>query len=328
MSRATAMRAIRVHHPGGPEALKLEIVPTPELAPGKARVRIAFAGVNFIDVYHRTGAYPMALPLTPGSEGAGVVEAVGDGVTEVRVGDRAAWAMQPGSYAEQIVMDAWKLVPVPAEIELEVAAAVMLQGMTAHYLTQSTFPLQKGHVALVHAAAGGVGLLLTQVAKRRGARVIGTVSTEEKAALARAAGADEIVLYTKESFKEAARGQNGGRGVDVVYDSVGKTTFEDSLDSLRPRGYMVLFGQSSGPVPPIDSGALSRKGSLFFTRPTLAHHMSDRQELLWRSGDVFAWIMGKSLSVRVDRILPLEQAADAHRLLEARATAGKVLLQC
>lgn len=322
------MRAIRVHQPGGPEAMKVESVPPPAPGQGQARVRVAFAGVNFLDVYHRSGAYPMPLPLTPGSEGAGLVDAVGEGVVEPKVGDRVAWAMQPGSYAEQIVLDAWKLVPVPAAVSLELAAAVMLQGMTTHYLTHSTFPLQKGNVALVHAAAGGVGLLLTQIAKKRGAAVIGTVSTEEKAALARAAGADEVVLYTRASFKDVARRANGGKGVDVVYDSVGQTTFDDGLDSLRPRGMMVLFGQSSGPVPPVEPGTLNKKGSLFLTRPTLAHHITDRNELLWRSGDVFAWIADGSLSVRIDRILPLAQAAEAHRLLESRATAGKVLLEC
>ncbi len=327
MSQAS-MRAIRVHQPGGPEAMKLESVPPPAPGPGQARVRVAFAGVNFIDVYHRTGAYPMALPLTPGSEGAGVVDAVGEGVVEPKVGDRVAWAMQPGSYAEQIVLDAWKLVPVPTAVQLDMAAAVMLQGMTAQYLTHSTFPLRKGHVALVHAAAGGVGLLLTQMAKKHGASVIGTVSTEEKAALSLAAGADEVVLYTQASFKDAARRANGGKGVDVVYDSVGKTTFEDSLDSLRPRGMMVLFGQSSGPVPSIEPAALNKKGSLFFTRPALAHHVADRTELLSRAGKVFAWIADGWLSVRIDRVLPLEQAGEAHRLLESRATAGKVLLQC
>ena len=322
------MRAVRVHRTGGPEALELETVPTPEPGPGQARVRVAFAGVNFIDVYHRMGAYPMPTPFTPGSEGSGVVEAVGEGVTEPRVGDLVAWAMQPGSYAERVVMDAWKLVPVPAGVELELAAAVMLQGMTAHYLTHSTFPLESGHVALVHAAAGGVGLLLTQVAKKRGARVIGTVSTQEKAALARAAGADAVVLYTKESFRDAARAATGGRGVDVVYDSVGKTTFADGLDALRPRGMMVLYGMSSGPVAPLDPGVLNQKGSLFFTRPGLAHHVRDRRELTGRAGALFSWIADGSLSVRIERILPIADAAEAHRLLQGRATAGKLLLRC
>jgi NADPH2:quinone reductase len=321
------MRAIRVHRPGGPDELRLEEVPTPTPGPAQARVRVAYSGVNFIDVYHRSGAYPGQLPFTPGSEGAGVVDAVGDGDV-VRVGDRVAWAMHPGSYAEHAVVDAWKLVPVPDDVSLATAAAVMLQGMTAQYLTHTTFPLREGHVALVHAAAGGVGLLLTQVAKRRGARVIGTVSTEQKAALARRAGADDVVLYTKESFKDAARRLTGGRGVDVVYDSVGKTTFNDGLDSLRPRGYMVLFGQSSGAVPPIEPAILNPKGSLFLTRPSLAHYMLDRDELLGRAREIFALITQGALDVRIDRELPLAQAAEAHRLLEGRATAGKLVLAC
>ena len=257
----------------------IDDLPLPAPGPGQARVRLEFAGVNFIDVYHRSGAYPLPTPFVPGSEGAGVVDAVGAGVAEPRVGDRVAWAMQPGSYAECAVFDARPLVPVPDEIALDVAAAAMLQGMTAHYLTCSTFPLRPAHVALVHAAAGGAGQLITQMAKRRGATVIGTVSTEEKAALARAAGADEVVIYTRQSFRETARRANGGRGVDVVYDSVGRTTFEEGLDALRPRGMMVLFGQSSGPVPPVDPTILNKKGSLFLTRPSLAHHMADRAEL-------------------------------------------------
>jgi NADPH2:quinone reductase len=321
------MRAIRVHRTGGPEEMRLEDVPSPTPGPGQARVKVAFSGVNFIDVYHRTGTYPMPLPFTPGSEGAGVVDAVGDGA-KVRVGDRVAWAMHPASYAEQAVVDAWKLVPVPERVPLDTAAAVMLQGMTAHYLSHATFPLKKGHVALVHAAAGGVGLLLTQMAKWHGARVIGTVSTEEKAALSRAAGADDVILYTRENFKDAVRRLTDGRGADVVYDSVGQTTFADSLDSLRPRGYMVLFGQSSGPVAPFDPGLLAKKGSLFLTRPTLANYMSDRDELLARAGDVFSWIADRGLDVRIDHELPLADAPEAHRLLESRATSGKLVLAC
>ena len=321
-------RAVRVHNPGGPEAMVMEDVPIPTPAPGQARVRVAFAGVNFIDIYHRTGAYPLDLPFTPGAEGAGVVEEIGDGSPDLTEGDRVAWAMHPGAYAERSVVDTWKLVPVPAAVELDVAAAIMLQGMTAHYLSHSTFPLSEGHVALVHAAAGGVGLLLTQMAKKRGAVVIGTVSTEEKAALARAAGADEVVLYTQDDFTDAARSLTGGKGVDVVYDSVGASTFEASMDSLRPRGHLVLFGQSSGPVSPLDPGELNRRGSLFFTRPGLAHYVADRSELLWRARDVFSWIADGSLSPRIDRVLPLDLAGEAHELLEGRATAGKVLLKC
>lgn len=322
------MRAIRVHRTGGPEELTLEQVAHPRPGPGQASVRVAFAGVNFIDVYHRSGLYPMALPLTLGSEAAGVVDAVGEGVAEVRVGDRVAYAMQVGSYAEHALVEAWKLVPVPAEVPFEQAAAVMLQGLTAHYLSHSAFPLGAGHVALVHAAAGGVGLLLIQVAKRLGARVIGTVSTPEKAELARAAGADEVVLYTKANFKDAARAFTDDKGVDVVYDSVGRTTFMDSLDALKRRGTMVLFGQSSGFAPPLDLGLLQSKGSLFVTRPTLAHYMADRAELLGRAADLFGWIGTGELSIRIDRIVPLANAAEAHRLLEGRATAGKVLLAC
>ncbi len=321
------MRAIRVHEPGGAEALRLDEVPIPEPGPGQARVRVAYVGVNFIDVYHRTGLYPLPLPLTPGSEAAGVVDAVGEGVDQVGVGERVAYAGEVGSYAEQVVVDASKLVPVPDDVDLKLAAAVMLQGMTAHYLTHSTFALGEGDTALVHAAAGGVGLLLVQLAKKRGARVIGTTSTEEKAELARGAGADEIVLYTRESFRDAARRFTDGRGVSVVYDSVGKTTFEDSLDSLRPRGMLVLFGQSSGKVPPFDASVLAAKGSLYLTRPSLGHYVAERDELLWRARDLFGWIERGELSVRIDRTLPLADAAEAHRLLEGRRTAGKVVLE-
>lgn len=321
------MRAIRVHQPGGPDALQLDEVPVPDPGPGQARVRLAYAGVNFIDVYHRTGLYPLPLPFIPGSEGAGVVDAVGEGVEEPRVGDRVAYAMQPGSYAEYAIIDAARLVPVPDDVGLELAAAVMLQGMTVHYLTHSTVALESGDTVLVHAAAGGVGRLLVQVAKRRGARVIGTTSTEEKAALAREAGADHVVLYTRECFLDAARRITDGRGVDVVYDSVGRTTFDDSLAALRPRGTLVLFGQSSGPVPPLDLMRLG-KGSLFLTRPSLAHYTADREELLWRAHDLFDWIGRGELSVRIDRVLPLAEASEAHRLLEGRQTTGKLLLEC
>lgn len=325
------MRAIRVHRTGGPEELRLEEVPIPDPGRGQARVRVEWAGVNFIDIYHRTGAYPLPLPLTPGSEGAGEVDALGEGVgggPSIRVGDRVAWAMERQSYADYVLVDAWRLVPVPDGVEQATAAAAMLQGMTAHYLTHSTFPLQPGQVALVHAAAGGVGLLLIQIAKLMGARVIGTVSTERKADLARAAGADEVVLYTRENFMQAARRLTNDRGVDVVYDSVGQTTFADSLDALRPRGCLVLFGQSSGPVAPIDPGLLGKKGSLFLTRPSLANYVADRPELLWRADEVFSWLRTGELSLRIDRELLLTEAAEAHRLLESRATAGKLLLSC
>lgn len=321
------MRAIRVYRTGCPEQMKLEELPTPEPGPGQARVRVVYSGVNYIDIYHRTGAYPTPVPFIPGSEGAGVVEAVGDGVN-LRPGERVAWAMQTGSYTQQALVDGWRLVPVPDGLELAAAAAVLLQGMTAHYLTHSAFALHQGHVALVHAAAGGVGLLMCQIARQAGARVIGTVSTEEKAALAHAAGADEVILYTKEDFREAVRRLTDRQGVDVVYDSVGKTTFAASLDCLRARGTLVLFGQSSGPVPAFDPHRLSEFGSLFLTRTSLAHYAADRAELLGRAQDLFTWLAAGQLSLRIDRELPLEAAAEAHRLLEGRATAGKLLLTC
>jgi len=321
------MKAIRVERPGGPEVLKLQDVPLPEPGPGQARVRIHHIGVNYIDIYHRTGLYPLDLPFTPGSEAAGVVDAVGEGVTEVKVGDRVAYAMHRGSYAEYAVVPAWILAPLPDEISFETAAAVMLQGLTAHYLTHSTFPIQPGHKVLVHAAAGGVGLLLVQMAKARGATVFGTVSTQAKAELAKAAGADEVILYTQEDFAEAIQTITGGEGLDCVYDSVGKDTFEKSLKCLRPRGYLVLFGQSSGPVPPVDLQILNSYGSLYVTRPSLAHYILDREELLQRTNDLFAWIKEKKLDVRIDSTFPLAQAAEAHKRLESRASSGKILLE-
>lgn len=322
------MTAIRVSRTGGPDVLASANVEAQEPQPGNARVRVRYAGVNFIDVYHRTGLYEVERPFTPGMEGAGEVEAVGEGVDDLAPGDRVAWAMSRGSYAERAVVPAWKLVRVPDDVSLKTAAAVMLQGMTAHYLARSTFELEAGHAALVHAAAGGVGLLLVQVARRMGARVIGTVSTEEKARLARDAGASETVLYTRESFLERARAFTGGEGVHVVYDSVGKDTFDDSLASLRPRGMLALFGQSSGPVPPVDPARLAGGGSLYLTRPSLGHYTADREELVERATDLFGWIMAGELKVRIDRVLPLAQAAEAHRLLQGRKTAGKVLLEC
>lgn len=322
------MKAIRVYHNGGPEVLRLEAVDVPEPGPGEVRVRIEFAGVNYIDVYHRTGLYPVPTPFIPGNEAAGTVDAVGPGVEEVKPGDRVAYAMEIGSYAEYAVVPASKLVPVPDDVESSTAAAVLLQGMTAHALTHSTFPLQEGHTALVHAAVGGVGHLLVQMAKRRGARVIATVSTEEKARLASELGADEVILYTREDFREAARRLTDGRGVDVVYDSVGQATFEGSLGSLRPRGYLVLYGQSSGPVPPFDPAVLGRRGSLFLTRPVLSHYVAEREELLRRAGDLFRWLGTGELRMRIDRILPLAEAAEAHRALEGRQTMGKLLLRC
>jgi len=320
------MKAIRVHAVGGPEVLVLEETPSPRPGPKEALVRLTAAGVNFIDIYHRIGLYPLPLPFTPGNEGAGVVEAVGPDVSEVKPGDRVAYAMATGSYAELAVVPAWRLVPIPDTVSFESAAAAMLQGMTAHYLAHSTFPLAPGHQALVHAAAGGVGLLLVQMAKKRGARVLGTVSTEAKADAARSAGADVVIRYTEEDFEAAARRETDGRGLDVVYDSVGKTTFDKSLRSLRPRGLLALYGQSSGPVPPFDPGELAKRGSLFLTRPSLAHYNLDRAELLERASDVLSWMERGELEVKIDRVLPLAQAAEAHRLLESRQTSGKLVL--
>lgn len=320
------MYAIRVAETGGPEQLVYADAPMPEPGPDQVRIKVAAIGLNFIDVYHRTGLYPLPRPFTPGLEIAGEVEALGSEVTEFAVGDRVATASAAGGYAEYALAPAAKLVRVPAELDLPRAAAVMLQGMTAHYLSFSTFPLKAGDTALIHAAAGGVGLLLVQLAKKLGARVFGTVGSAEKAELARAAGADEVILYDQENFTAAVRRLTDGRGVDVVYDSVGVSTFEGSLDSLRPRGYMVLFGQSSGPVPPFNLGLLNTKGSLFVTRPTLAHYISTRDELNWRAGDLFGWLAADELSLRIDRTYPLAEAAEAHRALESRATSGKVLL--
>lgn len=320
------MHAIRVHEYGGPEVLRYEDVPLPHPGPGEVRVKIAAAGVNFIDIYHRSGQYQGVLPLTPGMEAAGIVDAAGPDVADIKPGDHVAYAMQQGAYAEYAIVPAAKLVPVPPGVASQQAAAVMLQGMTAHYLAYSTYPLRQGDVALIHAAAGGVGLLLVQIARRCGAHVIGTVSTEEKAALARAAGAHDIILYTQEDFPDAVRRLTGGTGVHVVYDSVGRTTFEGSLACLRPRGYMVLFGQSSGAVPPFDPQILNAKGSLFLTRPSLGHYLLTRDELLWRAGDLFAWMASGELSVRIDSTYPLTDAAEAHRALASRATSGKLLL--
>ncbi len=320
------MKAIVVESPGGPEQLHLQDVPTPEPGPGQALVKIAAAGVNFIDVYFRTGFYKAPMPLTPGQEAAGVVEAVGSDVGEVAPGDRVAYATSRGSYAEYAVVPASALVKVPDAIDLKVAAAAMLQGMTAHYLTHSTHPLKEGEVALVHAAAGGVGLLLIQMAKMRGARVIGTVSTQAKADLAIEAGADAVVIYSRQDFEPEVRRLTDGRGVDVVYDSVGHATFTKSMICLRPRGTMVSFGQSSGPVGPIDPLVLNQMGSIFLTRPSLVHHVATRLELLWRADDLLGWIAAGKLNIRVDRTYKLSAVADAHRDLESRKTSGKLLL--
>ena len=320
------MRAIRVHDVGDADVLRLEEVPDPRPGPGEALVRVETIGVNFIEVYQRKGLYPLARPFTPGREAAGTVVAVGDGVTSPRVGDRVATEGLRGSYAELAVAPADRLVALPDGIDTRTGAAVMLQGMTGHYLATSTYPLSPGDTCLVHAAAGGVGLLLCQIAARRGARVIGTVSTPEKDALARATGAHEIIHYTRQDFVAEVRRLTGGRGVRVVFDSVGQATFEGSLDCLAPRGMLVLFGQASGPVPPFDPQRLNHKGSLFLTRPNLAHYVATREELVARSSDLLAWIADGSLRVHIDRSYALADAAAAHRALEARETTGKVLL--
>lgn len=320
------MRAIQVAEPGGPECLVLRDVADPEPGPGEARIQVSHAGVNFIDVYHRTGLYPKELPFIVGVEGAGVVDALGPDVDAVSPGDRVAWAMGPGSYAELAVVPAWKLVRLPEDVGTETGAALMLQGMTAHYLVNSTVELGPEDVALVHAASGGVGLLLVQLAKRRGATVIGTCSTEEKAERVRAAGADHVIRYTEQDFQPEVMRLTGGAGATVVYDSVGRATFAGSLDSLRPRGTLALFGQSSGKVEPFDPGRLASRGSLYLTRPSLGHYARDAEEVRWRGGEVLDAVREGALDVRIHDILPLPEAAAAHRLLEGRATSGKLLL--
>lgn len=323
---AVPVHAIRIHTTGGPEVLRYEELPQPHPAAGQVLVRVAASGVNYIDIYHRSGLYPLPLPATLGQEGAGTVEAVGPGVVGIQPGDRVAWSGIPGSYADYILAPAERLVGVPAHLGLEQAAAAMLQGMTAHYLACTTYPLAAGETCLVHAAAGGVGLLLVQIAKLRGARVIGTVSTAAKADLARQAGADYVIRYTEQDFEAEVRRITHGAGVQVVYDSVGRVTFEKSLNCLARRGMLVLFGQSSGPVPPFDPQILNQKGSLFLTRPSLAHYTATREELLSRAGEVLGWIAAGRLALRIHRTYPLARAAEAHRDLESRATSGKLLL--
>jgi len=320
------MKAIQVKQPGGPEAMELVELPVPEPKANEAVVKLAASGVNFIDVYQREGRYKVSLPFVLGQEGAGVVTAVGAEVKLVKAGDRVAYASILGSYAEYAAVPADKLVPVPSGVTDQQAAGAMLQGMTAHYLSHDTFPLKRGETALVHAAAGGVGLLLVQMAHNIGARVIATVSTEEKAKLARAAGADEVILYSQSDFEAETKRLTGGKGVDVVYDSVGKTTFEKGLNVLRPRGMMVLFGGSSGAVPPFDLIALSTKGSLYVTRPTLGAYTATREELVARSGAVFGMMAAGKLELRIEHTYPLAEAQRAHRDLEGRKTTGKLLL--
>ncbi len=320
------MRAVRVHEYGGPEAMRLEELATPKPGEGQALVRIEAAGLNYIDTYQRSGAYKNPLPYGLGLEGAGVVEAVGPGDTTVRAGDRVAWTGVPGSYATHNVVPADRLMTLPAGVDSRAGASAMLQGMTAHYLAHSTYPLKPGDACLVHAAAGGVGLLLCQMARRAGARVIGTVSTEEKAKLAREAGAHEVILYSHQDFEAEVKRLTGGKGLQVVYDAVGRDTFDKSLNCLATRGYMVLYGAARGPVPPLDAQVLNAKGSLFLTRPSLFHYIATRDDLVRRAGEVLGWIQKGELKLRIGATFPLAEAAQAHRDLEGRKTTGKVLL--
>jgi NADPH2:quinone reductase len=321
------MKAIQVSQVGGPEVLKLADLPMPSPQPNEAVVQIKAAGVNFIDVYLREGRYPAPLPFVNGQEAAGVVTDVGNEVTTFKAGDRVAYASVTGSYAEYAAVPANRLVKIPDELDFELAAAAMLQGMTAHYLLHSSYPLKSGETALIHAAAGGVGLLLVQMAKKIGARVIATAGTQVKAELALAAGADECIVYTESDFETETKRLTDGKGVHAVYDGVGKATFDKDLNILRPRGYLVLFGGSSGAVPPFDLIKLSQKGSLFITRPTLAHYTATREELEWRASDVLQWIVAGDLKLRIHKVYPLAEAAQAHRDLEGRKTTGKLLLK-
>jgi NADPH2:quinone reductase len=320
------MKAVRIEQFGGLDAMKYEEIPLPEPGDGEVRVKIEVIGVNFLDIYQRMGRYQGPLPFTLGQEAAGTVDAVGAHVTNVKVGDHVSYASVQGSYAEYALVPAWRVIPIPSGVDAKEAVAVMVQGMTAHYLTFSTYPLKTGETALVHAAGGGTGQLLVQVAKHCGARVIGTASTEEKAKLARAAGADEVIIYSHQDFEAEVKALTNNKGVDVVYDSVGKDTFDKSLNCLRPRGYMVLFGASSGAVPPIDPMVLMNKGSLFFTRPYLGHYTADRDELLWRMNDLFHWMQTGELKIHIDKTFPLADVAEAQRYLADRQSKGKILL--
>ncbi len=326
MEGGESVRAILVRETGGADRLLVEEVDDPTPSAEELLVDVETAGVNFIDTYHREGLYPLDLPFTPGLEGAGTVDSVGDGVGGFEVGDRVAWTNVLGSYRERHLVPAEKAIPIPDGVETDIAAAVLLQGTTAHYLANSTFPLTEGDHCLIHAGAGGVGLLLTQIAKKRGAHVITTVGSEEKAELSRRAGADDVIIYTEADFKEEIETRYGPNPLDVVYDGVGATTFDDGIDLLRPRGMMVTFGNASGPVPAVSPLLLAQKGSIFLTRPTMAHYMSTRDELMGRVSDLYDWIVEGSLDVRIGATYPLEQAAEAHRALEGRATTGKVLL--
>ena len=321
------MKAVRVHAPGGPEVLTYEDVDVPKPGPGEALVKIEASGLNYLDVQYRIGRLKVPTPFVIGSEASGVVTEIGAGVADVRVGDRVAYAMSLGSYAEYAVVPAWKLVTVPEGVDMQIAAGVMLQGLTAHYLTHSTFELKAGDTALVHAAAGGVGSVITQVAHLLGARVIATAGTDAKAELARLAGANDVIVYTKQDFEAAVKRLTNGRGVDVVYDSVGKDTFDKSLNCLRARGMLVLFGFSSGMVPPFDPAILGIKGSLFLTRPGLNQYMATRDELLMRATKIFEWLASRALKIRISHTFPLADARTSHEQLEARQTTGKVILQ-
>ena len=320
------MKAIQIKNPGGPEAMELVDIPVPEPRPNEAVVKLAACGVNFIDVYQREGRYKVPLPFILGQEGAGTVTSVGSDVKSVKKGDRVAWTSVLGGYAENAAIPAERLVPIPAGVTDEQAAATMLQGMTAHYLCHDTYPLKRGETALIHAAAGGVGLLLVQMAHNLGARILATVSTEEKAKLARDAGADEVIFYTKSDFEAETKRLTAGKGVDVVYDSVGQTTFEKGLNVLRPRGMMALYGGASGAVPPFDPIILSQKGSLFLTRPSLGNYIATREELVARSAALFGMISAGKLKLRIEHRYPLAGAQSAHRELEGRKTTGKLLL--
>jgi NADPH:quinone reductase len=320
------MHAIQIHSTGPSDQLKYEEAPMPQPKAGEVRVKVAAAGLNFVEVYQRKGIYSLPMPFTPGGEFSGVVDALGEGVSGFKVGQQVATANGAGGYAEYALVNAERLVAVPEGVSLEQAAAVMLQGMTAHYLAMSTYPLKPQHTALVHAAAGGVGQLLVQIAKLCGARVLATVSTPEKAELARQAGADEVILYSQVDFESEVMRLTGGKGVEVVYDGVGKTTFLKGLNVLKPRGYMVLYGQSSGLVDPLNPQILNAKGSLFLTRPNMSQYLLTRQELEWRAGDLFGWMATGKLAVRIDRTFPLSQASTAHDYMENRETKGKVLI--
>ncbi len=320
------MKAIRIRQHGGPEVLKYEDVPVPEPGPDEVQVKLEAVGVNYVDTYHRRGLYQQEMPFTPGMEAGGIVEAIGSNVSEVAPGERVVYAMHIGAYADYAVVPAWRLVTVPDNLEIEVATAAMLQGLTAHYLTHSTYPIKAGDTVLVHAAAGGVGLLLVQMARLLQARVIGTTSTKAKARLALEHGADKVIRYDETDFEEAVESLTDGQGVSVVYDGVGQATFNKGLNCLRPRGYMVLFGQASGPVEPVDPQILNRKGSLFLTRPSLAHYAASKEEVQQRANQLFGWLAAGDLHVRIDRTFPLSEAAAAHRYIESRRTRGKLLL--